>query len=127
MDIDHDQESSISYTPTLYSAESGTTAPSVYSYSSSRDGQHYLRQLGGRTVNAKNDLYLLPAGELGLIVREINCAKSPASREDEYEHNRLYVPPIAPTCSHAGCFEKRQTALRPPDGCGWSLHGYRGG
>lgn len=93
MDIDYDQESSIGYTQTLCSAESGTSAPSVYSYSSSRDGQHYLRQLGGRTVNAKNDLYLLPAGEFGLIIREIDCANPPAYRKDEYEHNRLYVPP----------------------------------
>lgn len=67
MDVDADQEGSSDYQTTIYSSESGTPAPSVYSYSSSRDGQVYLRELGGRTLNAKNDLYLLPAGMLSLV------------------------------------------------------------
>ena len=61
MEIDADQES-LEYEPTVYSTESGTPAPSVYSYASSRDGRALLREIGGRTLNAKNELYLLPAG-----------------------------------------------------------------
>lgn len=37
--------------------------PSVYSFSSSRDGNALLRSIEGRTFNAQNDLYFLPAGE----------------------------------------------------------------
>ncbi|KAI5118738.1 hypothetical protein M0805_000067 [Coniferiporia weirii] len=48
---------------TIISSNSGTPAPSVYSYNSSRDGHNMLRELGGRTLNAQNDLYLLPADE----------------------------------------------------------------
>ena len=66
MDIDGDQQSSIDYGSTIYSTSSGTPAPSVYSYSS-RDGALLLREVGGRVLNARNDLYLLPAGELNLL------------------------------------------------------------
>ena len=38
-------------------------APSIYSYSSSRDGSKYYRELGGRKLNAKNDVYSLPVGK----------------------------------------------------------------
>lgn len=39
-------------------------APSMHSYSSSRDGSKYFLELGGRKLNAKNEVYTLPAGAL---------------------------------------------------------------
>ncbi len=39
-----------------------TEAPSIYSFNSSRDGLALLRLIQGRTFNAQNDLYYLPAG-----------------------------------------------------------------
>lgn len=44
-------------------AGTGTPAPSVYSYNSSRDSAALLRQSEGRIFNAQNQLYLLPAGQ----------------------------------------------------------------
>ncbi|TDL19118.1 S-adenosyl-L-methionine-dependent methyltransferase [Rickenella mellea] len=38
-----------------------TDAPSIYSFNSSRDGLALLRMIQGRTFNAQNDLYYLPA------------------------------------------------------------------
>ena len=49
-----------------YSTETTGTdasAPSVYSYNSTRDGTSLLRQSDGRIFNSQNQLYLLPAGE----------------------------------------------------------------
>ncbi|TDL19128.1 S-adenosyl-L-methionine-dependent methyltransferase [Rickenella mellea] len=40
-----------------------TSAPSVYSYNSSRDGTTLLRFVQGRAFNAQNDLYFFPADE----------------------------------------------------------------
>ena len=62
MDID-DSELETRSEFTTSSALTGTTAPSIYSYSSSRDGEALLREYMGRVFNAKNELYLLPAGE----------------------------------------------------------------
>ena len=47
---------------TTSTAVTGSTAPSIYSYSSSRDGEALLREYMGRVFNARNELYLLPAG-----------------------------------------------------------------
>ncbi len=58
MDLD-DQESVMSDSG---SSMSGTTAPSLYSYSSSRDGNALLRSIEGRLFNNQNELYFLPAG-----------------------------------------------------------------
>ncbi|TDL19098.1 hypothetical protein BD410DRAFT_450170 [Rickenella mellea] len=38
-----------------------TEAPSIYSFNSSTDGEALLRLIQGRTFNAQNDLYYLPA------------------------------------------------------------------
>ncbi|KLO14679.1 S-adenosyl-L-methionine-dependent methyltransferase [Schizopora paradoxa] len=54
--------SSMSGETTVYSSMDGTPAPSLYSYHSS-DGTAMLRDVAGRVLNAKNDLYLLPADE----------------------------------------------------------------
>ncbi len=55
--------STMSGQTTLYSSMDGTPAPSLYSYNSVRDGSAMLRDVAGRVLNAKNDLYLLPAGK----------------------------------------------------------------
>ena len=54
--------SSMSGQTTVYSSMDGTPAPSLYSYHST-DGTAMLRDVAGRVLNAKNDLYLLPAGK----------------------------------------------------------------
>ncbi|QRV74816.1 hypothetical protein RhiJN_02831 [Ceratobasidium sp. AG-Ba] len=41
-----------------------TSAASVYSFSSSRDGSAMLREAEGRIFNSQNELYYLPADEL---------------------------------------------------------------
>ena len=57
-----DDEGEPSSAQTIVTSNEGTPAPSIYSYSSSRDGRVFLREIAGRTLNAQNDLYLLPAG-----------------------------------------------------------------
>ena len=42
-------------------------APSIYTYSSSRDGVNLFRTYEGRILNASNDLYVLPAGALYIL------------------------------------------------------------
>lgn len=58
---------------TIYSSMDGTPAPSLYSYRSERDGRAMLRELAGRTLNAANDLYLLPAGEWSSLLATLAC------------------------------------------------------
>lgn len=81
---------------TTSTAVTGTTAPSIYSYSSSRDGEALLREYMGRVFNAKNELYLLPAGELFVNSKDARMLTdpfgvNPYSLIDEGEFSRLYV------------------------------------
>ncbi|KAH8109632.1 hypothetical protein DFH11DRAFT_1548084 [Phellopilus nigrolimitatus] len=73
-----DEESVSGSAPTIISSRDGTPAPSIYSYSSSRDGRNMLREVGGRTLNAQNDLYLLPAGRLYIAIEEVETALAPS-------------------------------------------------
>ena len=66
MDIDDTRSDVTAVTnsgSTVYSSMDGTPAPSLYSYRSQRDGRTLLREVAGRTLNAANELYLLPAGK----------------------------------------------------------------
>lgn len=43
-------------------------AASVYSYESTRDLKHFLREMQGRTFNAQNEVYLLPSGQSSFLI-----------------------------------------------------------
>ena len=77
---------------TVFSSMDGTPAPSLYSYNSGRDGLGLLRNVAGRVLNAKNDLYLLPAGKSILIFSDHVIVQPRAYSvpyKDEGEHSRL--------------------------------------
>ncbi|KAI0636697.1 S-adenosyl-L-methionine-dependent methyltransferase [Trametes polyzona] len=78
---------------------SGSPAPSLYSFSSSVDGQMMLRQVHGRTLNNQNDTYFLPA--------------------DNEEHRRLDLQHQVITLALGGLYpapDLVRRALRPRPG-----------
>ncbi|KLO18675.1 S-adenosyl-L-methionine-dependent methyltransferase [Schizopora paradoxa] len=69
IDIDFDDDARSDSGMTAVSSTSQSPAPSMYSFTSSRDGRTLYREIAGRKLNAQNDLYQLPS--------------------DDNEHNRL--------------------------------------
>lgn len=104
MDIDidvDDQDARSDSGMTAVSSTSNSPAPSMYSFTSSRDGRSLYREIAGRKLNAQNDLYQLPSGKTenrnyGLIgILTIR-------RFDRRQRTQQIVSPIWPIDAHEG-------------------------
>lgn len=95
-------------------SNSGSTADSVCSFESTRDIREFIREFNGRSYNAQNTVYFLPAGQSEFepfILRPCVCSlifpphafprrvfhsrPSPPCT-DKVEYSRLYVPYVTP-------------------------------
>ena len=85
------------------SSNTGSTADSVRSFESMRDIHEFIREFNGRTYNAQNPIYFLPAGQSESESLILQCYfPSPSAFPRRIYHSRP-LPLVQIKPSTAGC------------------------